>query len=323
MYQAMCPYFIGNTLRLHAGDEKPITATILEVFTPFTLSCVLVVQAIPAVIRLSPTSLRIKRPMVLKLYDRRFACGFREGEKFLRWSPQIETVYQQYIVRGRRQGWSNRRRDGIEPSEDEKRAFRISLDEEYLDDLAKEIHDTETKAYRRLEGLQGKIIPRLFANVRMRADFSPNTSLPTKDNKSCDEPVIPGLLLQHIPGFQLRQLSLKAPRKMWQSICDEALRIVNDVGDCGIINEDVKPRNFVVRDDRPQGNFTVYMIDFGVCAFREQVEDEESWRMLQAHGDEEGAIGYAMQGKLNGGFVYKRSEKYLKLDDEFKSVKAR
>ncbi|KAJ6028683.1 hypothetical protein N7540_004259 [Penicillium herquei] len=91
-----------------------------------------------------------------------------------------------------------------------------------------------------------------------------------------------------------------------QSICEEAIRIINLIGDRGILNEDVKTRNFVVQSC-PENQFRVFMIDFALCNLREEYPDEIDWEKCKAIQDEEGAVGYVMQKKLQGGFVYHRS----------------
>jgi hypothetical protein len=60
------------------------------------------------------------------------------------------------------------------------------------------------------------------------------------------------------------------------------------------------------------------MIDFALCVFKESDEELYEWREAQASQDEEGAVGYVMARKLGDGFRYTRSEKYNKLDFEFK-----
>lgn len=61
------------------------------------------------------------------------------------------------------------------------------------------------------------------------------------------------------------------------------------------------------------------MIDFALCKFRRKYGDEEDWREWKAIQDEEGAVGFVTQRYLGGGFVYRRSDTYRKLDEEFKS----
>lgn len=107
------------------------------------------------------------------------------------------------------------------------------------------------------------------------------------------------------------------PRESWQAICEDAIRIVNLIGDLGILNEDVKTRSFIVRGDLRDG-FKVAMIDFALCKFRQDYESVYNWDKWKSIQDEEGAVGYVMQRHLNGGFLYHRSARYEKLDEEFR-----
>ena len=117
----------------------------------------------------------------------------------------------------------------------------------------------------------------------------------------------------------MNDLVTHAPRETWQYICEDAIRIVNVIGDRDIRNEDVKPRNFIIRWEPVEGKFKAFMIDFALCEFRREDQDERDWREWKAIQDEEGAVGYVMQRYLKGASVYRRSDKYLKLDEEFKA----
>jgi len=130
---------------------------------------------------------------------------------------------------------------------------------------------------------------------------------------------IPGILLHYIGGFPLTDIADYAPRESWQTICEDAIRIINLIGDLGILNEDVKTRSFIAHEDMDAENeFKVTMTDFALCKFRREYEDDYAWDTWKAMQDEEGAVGYVMQRHLQGGSVYHRSDRYEKLDIEFK-----
>ncbi|KAJ5378539.1 hypothetical protein N7509_011658 [Penicillium cosmopolitanum] len=54
------------------------------------------------------------------------------------------------------------------------------------------------------------------------------------------------------------------------------------------------------------------MIDFALCSFRKDYADDTDWSEWKAMQDEEGAIGLIMQDRLEGGFIYSRSNRYKK-----------
>lgn len=133
---------------------------------------------------------------------------------------------------------------------------------------------------------------------------------------------ISGILLEYIPGFPLTDLSAHAPKEAWQGICEYAIRIIHQISDRGILNEDVKTRSFIVCHDPEARGYRDVMTDFALCSFRREYEDDKVWREWIAREDEEGAIGFVMRRHLQGspgGFVYTRSVRYMELDKEFKS----
>lgn len=94
------------------------------------------------------------------------------------------------------------------------------------------------------------------------------------------------------------------------------------ISDHGILNEDVNTRSFIVHT-RPSAEaatgYKVFMIDFALCKLRREFGDDNDWREWKAIQDKEGAVEFVMQRYLEGGFVYRRSGVYRKLDEEFKS----
>jgi serine/threonine protein kinase len=231
--------------------------------------------------------------------------------------------------------------------------------EAYLFDYCNSLYRTEVEAYQRLQHLQGRNIPKLFDLVRFRLQANsasassqlPSPALPSSAESSSPEPSmgqpaffeVPGILVEYIDGFSLTDLAVHAPPAVWQSVCDEAIRIVNLIGDHGILNDDVKTRNVLVRakrrraasthsingSDAPNGagtrnandaaigggceHYDVVFIDFGHCRFREADETDAEWMHKKNVRDEEGAIGVVMESKLRahgGGFEYHRTNHF-------------
>ncbi|KAI9690112.1 MAG: hypothetical protein M1822_009073 [Bathelium mastoideum] len=162
--------------------------------------------------------------------------------------------------------------------------------------------------------MEGLTIPRLSAVVRLGSSSAcaPSTHTPLNVYLDC-----PGILLEYIEGFPLTDIALHAPREDWQQICEDAIQIINRIGDRHIRNEDVKTRSFIVRKDPQSEKFRVCMVDFGSCVLRKPDESDDEWREWKAMQDEEGAIGLVMQRQLDGGFKYTRSPESKQLMDEF------
>lgn len=139
--------------------------------------------------------------------------------------------------------------------------------------------------YNTLRDIQGKLVLRLVAHVHLSLSL-PNASIGRTDaaelvdekqeqsdvdNKAevivQDQPQllhIKGILLQYINGFSLSKVQDHAPKSEWQGIVDQAIAIVQAVGDHGILNRDVQPDNFIVQRD--EGScYWVFMIDFGLA----------------------------------------------------------
>jgi hypothetical protein len=292
---------VGNTvdLQLHSPyDGQTTKATIIKVFEPFTLSCVMVV-------RLDCHTLELEGDMVLKLFDRRFATQLREDENIKPWTSDIETGYHQLIRDGGVEKLLNTDNEsadeGSDTSDDlENEAFAYSRMSDF--------YKSEVRVYSTLRDIQGTDIPKLFACVTVPS------SVESAVSQYAD---IPGVLLQQIEGFCLVDIAAHAPRQSWQFICEDAIRIVNIFTERGILNLDVRTRSFIVRFNK-ENEFKPVMIDFAMCKFREEFDSEEDWRLWKSGADEEGAIGRYMQRILQGGFKYHRDAYNLKLDEEFK-----
>ncbi|KAE8146932.1 hypothetical protein BDV25DRAFT_169521 [Aspergillus avenaceus] len=307
---ATCPYVTGNTITLRLDTpctQQPTTITgqITQVFEPFTLSSAMVII-------LDYPSLGLGGEVALKLFDRRFATQFREDEDIEPWTLDIETQYLDYIRNGSAAAFirkldSDSTVDGDDGEEDEEEegTWTTSQNEAYLHHRMRNLYETEVEVYHALKEIQGKHVPRLYACVTVAGSANEYTD-------------IPGVLLQYVRGFQLRDIAAHAPRDAWQGVCEEAISIVHRVGEKGVLNKDVKTRSFIVSGDAGEG-FRVFMIDFALCRLRREYRDDEDWWWWKALQDEEGAVGFLMQKYLKGGFVYRRSELYEKLDLEFKS----
>ncbi|KAJ6149607.1 hypothetical protein N7471_000806 [Penicillium samsonianum] len=305
--QIRSPYVAGNIVKLQLKtpyDGQTIDAKIMKVFEPFTWSTAMLVRPV------CPTT-AWEDDMVLKLFDRRFATQLREREEISPWTSDIEQNYHQFILDGdaaKLVAELTADRDLPARNVD---TWNSSQEETYLHDFMQALYETETQAYNTLADMQGNDIPRLFSCVTVPTSTTAQNTLLSEYSD------IPGILLQYIEGFPLTDIATCAPRDSWQSICEDAIRIVNLVGDRGILNEDVKTRSFIVQS-RPENQFHVFMIDFALCNFREEYQDETEWEEWKARQDEEGAVGFVMQKKLQGGFVYHRSARYRKLDEKYK-----
>ena len=301
-----CPYVAGTTLLLNIGKQsRNAKATIISVFEPFTMSCSMVIQ-------LDCPPLSLKGCFVLKLYDRRFATGLRQNIGACPWNPDIEDEYRRFVYKDRPSNFFKLCSDEFWVAEEQENWNRAQY-EAFLQYSCRKFRNVEVKVYDRIQDIQGKDVPRLFARLSAR---------PSSNSSSISEYLgCKGILLEFIQGFPLTNLSDHAPNDTWQYICEDAIQIVNRIGGRDICNKDVKTRNFIVRKDPDTGRLKVFMIDFGLCRLRKRRLDDQDWKWMKAVMDEEGAVGKVMERKLKGGFEYRRTPQSEKLQDEFMSGK--
>ena len=299
---------MGKIVTICLDKTRFADAIILKVFEPFTLSCVLLVQLCDD---------QLSGQFVLKLYDRRFAAQLRKDRRLPLWTAQLESRYREFVRKGHASQFFD-----ICAAEYRKDAYWASSryndwSEEKIEAFCQYFcyrsYNIEREAYKTLKSLQGKHVPRLYAELYTQ--FESMQDLGVQDNRQ----VCPGLLLQHISGFPLTDLEFNAPERYWQQICDEAISVVHQIGDLGVCNEDVHTRSVIVCPNKKKSKFEIFMIDFGKVCFLKDAENLEEFRSSQAHEDEEGAIGRIMAKKLKGGYKYDLSPRALKLLDDFMS----
>ncbi|KAF9053047.1 hypothetical protein BJ165DRAFT_833749 [Panaeolus papilionaceus] len=178
------------------------------------------------------------------------------------------------------------------------------------------LYQDELAVYRHLNILQGKSIPGCYGSLTVQPLYSGTFS-------DIDAPEGPkALLLQYIDhSFTLRDVPEKIPNtSLWSDIGKAAVKLVQDIGDLGVLNRDVRLDNFLVvpviasksakrtaskRKNSPESGaqenkkFKVVMIDFGLArVWDEDEETEEAFRRARLQEDEEGAVGCVFENHL-------------------------
>ena len=155
--------------------------------------------------------------------------------------------------------------------EDDNSIIKHPLDaaheEGFLFNYCSDLHRCEVEAHNRLKDLQGKNVPRFFADVLFDNSSTEHTFLGVR-----------GILLEFIDGYDLTGIAKYAHRSSWQRICDEAIHTVNLISNYGILNEDAKPHNILVRTYNNLSKHDIVVIDFAQCRFREASQSEAAWR---------------------------------------------
>ena len=278
-------------------SNTTVAAKIIEIFVPVTMSPVMRVQLDGQC-----------QPMILKLYDRRFGPLMRKNSKIPPWNLTRERLYRQFVESGAADRFISYLNND---EEDDGEGWTVAQEETFLYDKCSNLYDSETMVYNTLYSLQGTSIPVLFGTVLLQTYI-------TDDQEAQKYFEIRGVLLEDCGGFSLDTLADNAPAGCWQSICDDAVSIVNSISDRGILNKDVKPENFVVQKVSSNGStkYRPVMIDFALCRARTLDESHESWRQEKRSQDEEGAVGYVMQQKLRKRGGYYKYEPSYRYDDD-------
>ncbi|UZP44986.1 hypothetical protein NXS19_012798 [Fusarium pseudograminearum] len=101
----------------------------------------------------------------------------------------------------------------------------------------------------------------------------------------------------------------RAAAVAWQDIFDQAIKIVDILGDHNILNKDVRLENFMVVP-RPN-KYQVFMIDFGLCRFRGDDESDEEWGRDKWMEDEDGYVGQILGRDFRKiGFEFRYNKSY-------------
>lgn len=267
------------------------------------------------VVMIDAHALGLKGQVIMKLYDRRFAAQLRHDNAVPPWTLDIEREYRKFVFDGGASELITKLHAMEDLPEEEGDSWSAAQNETYIYHLCRKYYDTESEAYRRVEDLQGKDVPRFIARV----SFSEGPCSPTSSNHVSKWLDCPGILLELINGFPLWELEERAPKDAWQYICEDAIRIVNLIGDRDLRNEDIHLNNNIVRKDPITGKFKVFIIDFAMCVLRKPEDDKDDWWYMKATVDEEGRIGHGMERHLKRGFVYHRTPQVMKLARKYKS----
>ena len=310
-------YQVGQVLTLTVIPEheknrsaSTISARIRQLQHPRTLSCCMIVDLLGEGCS--------ENPVFLKFYDRRFSEQLRRDHGIDPWTRDAEQEYINAVRTGAARQFIHNLHTIPNFEEDTEETWDDGQVETFLTGQVHKLFDTETTVYDTLHDIQGKRIPRLVTRVHLALSL-PDAGISNTD--ATELLYIKGVLLQYIDGFSLSEVQDHAPKSAWQSIVDQAVAIVQSVGDHGILNRDVRPDNFIVQRDS-SGCYWVFMIDFSLARLRGRNESDRDWAKAKLNKDEEGAVGLVMKKRLaREGFElrFENSDRYMEWaggDDE-------
>ena len=289
----------------HALWEARITA----LYLPITMSPVMEVLLHP--------NTGLARAVILKLYDHRASYQMRKDWRIPAWTAARGLAYEKFVLtKDAKEFWSMLASGDTKDEDEEQEEFEpkegtTAEQEAFLHDLCRKFQSSETSVYGALKDIQGTVIPKFFASVQLQQPGSTGPFLISDETSQSLS--ISGVLLEKVEGFSIgdwedfHKVTGKVPRDSWQAICEDMIWITNMISDRGILNKDVRPANFMLREIPSFPGYEVLMIDFAQCCLRDPNQSWEDWRTNQRNTDEEGAVGVVMQDRLDGVLKYTRT----------------
>lgn len=283
-----CPYeqdkLVALSITKTFSDEVqvgPLDATITKVYS-MTMS--------PVVEIVYNTKSGATQKAVLKIFDSRFGRSFRyvcgppgKFNGYVTHTASRAKAWREYVRDGKAEALFEEIRAGQEqydfrcPAQYHLDAPATAPDhaaaryEGALQYEALEHFASETRAYERLAGLQGRGIPKLLAHVRLRLRVPPVPAASSdsygqaaqaqeqrqEEEEEEEQPPPPpetarffqvnGIIMEHIDGFSLDTLAASPlPVDRWASVLQRAVDVVTEINLRGVVLGDGRPGNVIV-----------------------------------------------------------------------------
>ena len=304
------PHKEGNTLVVRLDEsfspstqrEMTLHLRIQRRFDPITFSPVVLVKVAET-----------GETLVAKFFDRRFNPDYRKNQAYEDWNSAREDAFRSLVSSGEGAKFLQYLYD--DDDSDILEDWTPAQEELSAQDDFKGHFENEVRTYRALEWLQGQNVAKMLGTVTFRISEADNEN----DQQFFD---VRGVLLEHIEGFNLSEMTSHTSQDAWKDIIEEAMSIANAAGDLGVINRDLSVYHFIVRSFKTGDNlrYQPVMFDFGHTGHREDYDTLEEWMAAKCTRDEEGAIGVIMARRVaraGGLYEYKRSNRYgvFKMDE--------
>ena len=243
---------------------------------------------------------------VLKLYDRRYCPGLRENYDLLPWTHDLDEVYFRFISHGDAHRFISRLESHDVDETIDDSDWDDAKNEVWVQKRCRDMWRAEIEVYDRLADLQGSCVPRLYHSVTSnQMDLSPSAAELFK---------IPGILIEFIDGFNLKDVTLHTPQSHWQHLCDQAIGVISRISNHDVLNQDVRRENIIVRkrggnvkenghinqlsDSKLEDIYDIFAIDFGLSRLRRQSETDDEWKQAKFEQYEDRNIGLRMKYQI-------------------------
>lgn len=263
-------------------EDEYVDFVIEHVYLPFTMSVVCRVRRIGRGRGRGrgrgPN--QIPRRCILKLYDRRHIYNLRETYDKARPHDQSkEEAYVQYHAR--KSSSSSSSHDSVltdDSDEDDEGSL-----EDFIQHELEKTWFQEVSAYHTFSPLQGRCIPRLYSLVRhgsvqgLLLEYIRGGTL----REYITRQLQPSLPLQPVDKLSLSSSQPSIDQEEVKDVCNEAVDLVNEASRYGILNDDVRLDNILVR---PRGGESISLpqqhlsIDMTPCAKLDRNPHGITWR---------------------------------------------
>jgi hypothetical protein len=276
------PYEVGHTLTLQfVGDDATRSVYIEHVYGPATMSVVLRVRLLddPS----NDCGLRNGDDAILKLHDRRFAVDMRTSPPYRakEFDQELEDRYLEYLRNFNFDCESDQEKTQNTPDRESEPTTADVETEADIQNRCLELAKAEEEIYHRLRPFQDRgQIPHYYAAVELLLDshLPRLEDVPEKQLSAIQEYLrVPGALIEYVDGRPLREIGDFVPKDEWRYVIQSAMSTVNEWGDYGVLNSDVRLDNVLVqRLPNPlyEGMFLNKVVHFDFAQARIRAEDE-------------------------------------------------
>jgi len=253
---------------------NPATFHVIRSFIPFTKAQVYLVRPDP--------NTHLPSQVILKVYDPRFLDDRYPDSSRLPsrpWTLQAESVAAE-------------KRAQIASGEDDD-DFHVdllygdeeadpSLWEEHFFRSMKECFESELEAYKRLDDIQGRTIPKFFGAGRL---------IPNPLDSRAIEP--PAVLIEYVPGVSLCDID---PVLVRRDLYEPLIVAVATFSKHGVFHDDINQNNILFTPAEAPNR--AVLIDFGCAALRDAEEPDEEWDQAVQFANDVGRLRLSLEQKL-------------------------